>query len=83
MNFFGKPLAYCYITIHFATLVRNFHYMSSLSASPWSQGKWRPRIKQERLEERLQTLDLVLKILVPAALLICLVLSIKFGSFNG
>src|SRR4030042_3704673 len=56
--------------------------MPIINAYPWSQGKWRVH-KQERLEERLQTLDLVLKILVPAALLICLVLSIKFGSFNG
>ena len=56
--------------------------MSSFSAFPWSQGKWRQN-SEAQLEKRLQTLDLVLKILVPAALLLCLVLSIKFGSFNG
>ncbi|MBI4794513.1 MAG: glycosyltransferase [Deltaproteobacteria bacterium] len=56
--------------------------MSTFNAYPWFQGKWRQK-KQERLEERLQTLDLALKILVPTVLLVCLVVSIKFGSFNG
>ena len=56
--------------------------MSTVNAVSRVPGKWRS-FKQERLEERLQTLDLVLKILVPATLLACLVISIKFGSFNG
>jgi len=56
--------------------------MSTFNAAPWFQGKWQTA-KQDRLEEGIQTLDLVLKILVPAALLISLVVAIKFGSFNG
>jgi len=56
--------------------------MSTFSASPWRPGDKRV-IKQERLEERLQNLDLALKILVPTVLLLCLAVSIKFGSFNG
>jgi hyaluronan synthase len=38
---------------------------------------------RSREEQRLQLLDLSLKILVPAFLLVCLVVSLKFGSFNG
>ena len=49
---------------------------------PWTPSKWRPK-KNDQLEKRLQILDLVLKILVPAALLVCLVVAVKFGSFNG
>jgi hyaluronan synthase len=45
---------------------------------PWNQAKWRTKE-----EQRLQLLDLVLKILVPTFLLACLVVSFKFGSFNG
>jgi len=56
--------------------------MSTFNTSPWLQGKWQST-KQEKLEEGLQTLDLVLKILVPAVLLVCLVVAIKYGSFNG
>jgi hyaluronan synthase len=56
--------------------------MPNFHAYPWFQGKWRQH-KQERLEERLQSLDLALKILIPAVLLACLAISIKFGSFNG
>ena len=48
------------------------------SAFPWMQGKWRTKE-----EQRLQALDLILKILVPAFLLTCIVLSCKLGSFNG
>jgi hyaluronan synthase len=38
---------------------------------------------RSREEQRIQVLDLTLKILVPAFLLVCFVLSLKFGSFNG
>ena len=38
---------------------------------------------RSREEQRIQLLDLALKILVPAFLLACFVLSLKFGSFNG
>ena len=51
---------------------------TTTSAFPWTQGKWR-----SKEEQRIQTLDLVLKILVPAFLSISLVISVKFGSFNG
>jgi len=44
----------------------------------WTPQKWR---RQE--EQRLQLLDLALKILVPAFLLLCLVAALKFGSFDG
>jgi hyaluronan synthase len=44
----------------------------------WIQGKWR-----NKEEQRIQFLDLILKILVPAVLLVCFVASLKFGSFNG
>ena len=56
--------------------------MSTFNSSPWPQGKWQAS-QQEKLEERLQSLDLILKILVPVVLLTCLVVAIKFGSFNG
>lgn len=45
---------------------------------PWIQGKW-----HTKEEQRVQILDLILKILVPAFLLVCIVISFKFGSFNG
>ena len=55
--------------------------MPNTTAFPWTQGKW--RTKEEGNWKNLQILDLILKILVPASLLVCLVISIKFGSFNG
>ncbi len=45
---------------------------------PWTASKWRTRE-----EQRLQTLDLILKIAVPTFLLACFVISLKYGSFNG
>ncbi len=50
---------------------------SPSTALPWARGKWRPR------EERLQLLDVVLKILVPVFLLVCLGVALKYGSFQG
>ncbi|MGA8571362.1 MAG: glycosyltransferase [Desulfobaccales bacterium] len=47
-------------------------------SAPWIQGKWR---SQE--EQRIQTLDLLLKILIPLILSVCLVVAIRVGSFNG
>jgi hyaluronan synthase len=44
---------------------------------PWATGKRRSE------EERLQTLDLILKIAVPAFLFVCFMLALKYGSFNG
>jgi hyaluronan synthase len=41
-------------------------------------GKW-----HTKEEQRVQILDLVLKTLVPVFLLVCIVISFKFGSFNG
>jgi hyaluronan synthase len=52
--------------------------VSTTTTFPWAPGKWRTKE-----EERLQTLDLVLKILVPALLFICFVVALKYGSFNG
>ncbi len=53
--------------------------MPSVTVSaPWIQGKWR---SQE--EQRIQTLDLLLKILIPLILSVSLVAAIKVGSFNG
>ena len=51
---------------------------TTTSASPWTQGKWR-----SKEEQRIQALDLVLKILVPLILSVCFVVSFKVGSFNG
>jgi hyaluronan synthase len=51
---------------------------TATSAFPLPQGKWR-----SKEEQRLQTLDLVLKIFVPLALLACFVVAFRFGSFNG
>jgi len=82
LDLFGKPLAYSPPGTILQSLVGYSKYMATFTASPWSQGKRRQK-QEAQLEKRLQTLDLVLKILVPAALLLCLVLSIKFGSFNG
>jgi hyaluronan synthase len=45
---------------------------------PWTPGKW-----GSRREQRLQMLDLVLKILVPAFLLGCFIAALQFGSFKG
>lgn len=56
--------------------------MSNRSAFPPPRGQWR-QLQDAQLEKRLQAVDLALKILVPAALLVCLVLSIRYGSFNG
>ncbi len=47
-------------------------------AFPWPQGKWR-----SKAEQRIQVLDLVLKILVPLILSGCFVVALKVGSFNG
>jgi hyaluronan synthase len=47
-------------------------------ASSWPQGKWR-----SKEEQRIQVLDLVLKILVPLILSVCFVVAFKVGSFNG
>jgi hyaluronan synthase len=44
---------------------------------PWMAGKRRTK------EERLQILDLGLKILVPAFLFVCLAMALKYGSFSG
>jgi hyaluronan synthase len=44
---------------------------------PWAPGKRRSE------EERLQTLDLILKIAVPAFLFICFMAALKYGSFDG
>ncbi len=52
--------------------------MLSSTARTWIQGKWR-----DKEEQGLQMADLVLKILVPALLLVCFVASLKFGSFDG
>jgi len=51
---------------------------TTTSAFPLTQVKWR-----SKEEQRVQTLDLALKILVPLILSICLVVSLKVGSFNG
>ncbi len=48
------------------------------STLPLASGKW-----PTKEEQRLQILDLVLKILVPALLLVCFVGAFKFGSFDG
>ena len=47
----------------------------SLTLTP---GKW-----GASEEQRLQVLDLILKILVPAFLFVCFIAAIKFGSFSG
>jgi len=51
---------------------------TTLSAAAWIQGKWR-----NKEEQRIQVLDLILKIMVPLILSVCFVVSIKVGSFNG
>lgn len=43
----------------------------------WVPGKRRSK------EERLQALDLILKILVPGLLFVCFVVALKYGSFDG
>ena len=45
---------------------------------PSAFNRWRTKE-----EQRLQILDVVLKILVPLFLLACFVIALKFGSFNG
>jgi hyaluronan synthase len=52
--------------------------VSTTNTLPWAPGKWRTKE-----EERLQILDLVLKILVPAVLFVCFVVALKYGSFSG
>jgi len=53
--------------------------MRTISGSlAWTSGKW-----GSTEEQRLQVLDLVLKILVPAFLFVCFVAAIKYGSFSG
>jgi hyaluronan synthase len=51
---------------------------TTTSAFPWTQVKWR-----SKEEQRVQTIDLTLKILVPLILSVCLVVALKVGSFNG
>ena len=51
---------------------------TTTSAYPWVQGKWR-----SKEEQRLQALDLSLKILVPLLMSVCFVVAIKVGSFSG
>ena len=51
---------------------------TTISAAAWIQGKWR-----NKEEQRIQLLDLILKIMVPLILSVCFVVSIKVGSFNG
>jgi hyaluronan synthase len=51
---------------------------TTTSAFPWTRVKWR-----SKEEQRGQTIDLTLKILVPVILSVCLVVSLKVGSFNG
>ncbi|MEW6387292.1 MAG: glycosyltransferase [Thermodesulfobacteriota bacterium] len=45
---------------------------------PAAMHRWR-----SKEEQRLQILDVVLKILIPLFLLACFVIALKFGSFNG
>jgi hyaluronan synthase len=53
--------------------------MRSITGSlTWTSGKW-----GSPEEQRLQILDLILKILVPTFLLGCFIAAIKFGSFSG
>ena len=53
--------------------------MRSITGSlTWTSGKW-----DATEEQRLQVLDLILKILVPAFLFVCFVAAIKYGSFSG
>jgi hyaluronan synthase len=53
--------------------------MRSITGSlTWTSGKW-----GSPEEQRLQVLDLILKILVPTFLLGCFIAAIKFGSFSG
>jgi hyaluronan synthase len=51
---------------------------TTTSAVHWTQVKWR-----SKEEQRVQTIDLTLKILVPLILSVCLVVALKVGSFNG
>jgi hyaluronan synthase len=54
-------------------------HMRSLTGNlTWSTGKW-----GTAAEQRLQMLDLILKILVPVFLFVCFVAAIKYGSFSG
>ncbi len=53
--------------------------MPSVTRSlPWKSEKWGSKV-----EKRLQILDLILKITVPAFLFVCFVAAIKLGSFSG
>lgn len=51
--------------------------VTTTTSWPWAPGKRRTK------EERLQLLDMVLKILVPAFLFVCFIAALKYGSFNG
>jgi len=51
---------------------------TTTSAFPWTRVKWR-----SKEEQRVQTIDLTLKILVPVILSVCLIVALKVGSFNG
>jgi|UniRef100_A0A7C3WIU7 hyaluronan synthase len=51
--------------------------VTTTTSFPWVPGKRSTR------EERLQLLDLILKVLVPAFLFVCFVAALKYGSFNG
>ncbi|MFZ5448239.1 MAG: glycosyltransferase family 2 protein [Thermodesulfobacteriota bacterium] len=51
---------------------------TSTSAFPWTQVKWR-----SKEEQKLQTIDLTLKILVPLILSVSFIVALKVGSFDG
>jgi hypothetical protein len=82
LELFGKALASC---LSKPDCGENYLKEVSLgimeidpTAPLWIQGKWR-----DPEEKHIQLLDLALKILVPALLLVCLAISIKYGSFDG
>lgn len=51
---------------------------TTTTALPLTRVKWR-----SKEEQRVQTIDLTLKILVPVILSVCLIVALKVGSFNG
>ncbi len=51
--------------------------VTTATSFPWAPGKWRTK------EERLQLVDMILKVMVPAFLFVCFVVALKYGSFNG
>ncbi len=65
----AKPTTFCEVTTNMRSLTGSL----TLSSNKWGSAA----------EQRLQALDLVLKILVPAFLLVCLAAAIKYGSFSG